>query len=74
MVLLKRIIEETGAKIVLSTSWREHWDANTAECDETGMSISALFGSYGYLFLIKPQHFPVVGNWKLKNGFGRIRR
>ena len=26
--LLKQIIDETNAKIVLSTSWRRHWDKN----------------------------------------------
>lgn len=27
MALLRRIIETTGAEIVLSTSWKEHWEA-----------------------------------------------
>ena len=31
--LLKEIIDATGAKIVLSTSWREHWSTVQSEND-----------------------------------------
>ena len=33
--LLRRIVEETGAVIVLSTSWRRHWDPDPTKWDET---------------------------------------
>lgn len=39
MQLLKQIIEATGAKIVLSTSWREHWT-------KTGTQINDIFEAY----------------------------
>lgn len=39
MQLLKQIIEATGAKIVLSTSWREHWT-------KTGTEINEIFEAY----------------------------
>lgn len=47
MVLLRRIVDATGARIVLSTSWREHWSKNLAECDSTGVLINEIFGKYG---------------------------
>ena len=47
MIYLKKIVDATGAKIVLSTSWREHWNENTEECDETGLRINEIFRVYG---------------------------
>lgn len=47
MVLLKKIVENTNAEIVLSTSWREHWDKDTANCNQTGIEINEIFGEYG---------------------------
>jgi hypothetical protein len=47
MVLLKQIVDATGAKIVLSTSWREHWSKGTAQCDSTGVLMNSIFGAYG---------------------------
>lgn len=46
MVLLKRIIDATDARIVLSTSWREHWGMVEAECDDIGMEINRIFKEY----------------------------
>lgn len=46
MVLLKQIIDETNAKIVLSTSWREHWEQNAEKCDETGRLINRIFEDF----------------------------
>lgn len=43
MVLLKQIVDATGAKIVLSTSWREHWGITESDCDEIGMEINQIF-------------------------------
>ena len=53
MVLLKRIVDATGAKIVLSTSWREHWSADPRECDSTGVRIGRIFRSHGMGILDK---------------------
>ena len=47
MGLLQQIVDATGAKIVLSTSWREHWGKELAECDSTGMHINDIFKKYG---------------------------
>lgn len=46
MVLLKRLVDATAAKIVLSTSWREHWDQDEGLCDETGIIINRIFEVY----------------------------
>lgn len=46
MELLKQIIDKTGAKIVLSTSWREHWEKDCALCDEIGLQINGIFEKY----------------------------
>lgn len=47
MVLLKQIVAATDAKIVLSTSWREHWEKDLAKCDSTGVLINSIFSIYG---------------------------
>lgn len=45
--LLKQIVDSTGAVIVLSTTWRNHWNKNKSICDETGCHIINLFEKYG---------------------------
>ena len=47
MFLLKRIIRSTHAKIVLTTSWREHWTPSINDCDETGKKMNAIFAEHG---------------------------
>lgn len=47
MLLLKQIVDRTGAYIVLSTSWREHWGKNEAECDDVGLEINRIFDDFG---------------------------
>lgn len=53
MVLLKQIVDAAGAGIVLSTSWREHWSTDPAECDSTGVRIREIFQAYGMQILDK---------------------
>jgi len=47
MALLKQIVDKTGARIVLSTSWREHWSKSPDQCNETGRAINRIFEGYG---------------------------
>ena len=47
MVLLKQIVDATNARIVLSTSWREHWSKDDTQCDSTGVLMNSIFGAYG---------------------------
>ena len=53
MVLLKQIIDETNAKIVLSTSWREHWEKTPNECGKIGLQINSIFSQYNLEILDK---------------------
>ena len=53
MVLLKQIIDETNAKIVLSTSWREHWEKAPNECGKIGLQINNIFSQYNLEILDK---------------------
>lgn len=56
MVLLKQIVDATNARIVLSTSWREHWSKDDTQCDSTGAQIDGIFEKYGLrLFDKTPQ-------------------
>lgn len=45
--LVKKIVDETGAKIVLSSTWREHWDSVLENCDEDGIHINETFAKFG---------------------------
>ena len=47
MVLLKQIVDAANAKIVLSTSWREHWEKDLAKCGSTGILINRFFSTHG---------------------------
>lgn len=45
--LVKRIIDETSAEIVLSSTWRKHWSQDPDGCDPIGVSLNRLFAEYG---------------------------
>ena len=47
MRLLKQIVDTTGARVVLSTSWREHWEKDPTKCNNTGVLINDIFGNCG---------------------------
>lgn len=51
--LLKKIVEETGAKIVLSSTWRTHWSKDAALCDGDGVYINEIFAKYGLVIYDK---------------------
>ena len=44
--LLKQIVDETQALIVLSSSWRKHWEKDLSQCDDIGKEIDELFAKY----------------------------
>lgn len=56
--LVKHIIDETGAKVVLSTSWRKHWDPDEEKRDAIGMELHKVFSDGGIELLDKT---PVYG-------------
>lgn len=45
--LVKEIIERTGAEIVLSSTWREHWSQDISKCDSDGEYITRTFKKFG---------------------------
>ena len=45
--LLKKLVDSTGAKIVLSTSLRTYWDKDPDKCDYYGKIINETFAKYG---------------------------
>ena len=57
ITLLKDIVLTTGAKIVLTTSWRAHWSVNNDECNDIGKEINSIFAEYGlYIHSKTPHH------------------
>jgi len=44
--LLKSIVDAIQAKIVLSSSWRKHWNKDKNLCDTIGREIESLFSKY----------------------------
>ncbi len=47
MKILKYVVDKTGAKIVLSSSWREHWNKDNELCDFVGAYINSEFKKAG---------------------------
>lgn len=45
--LLKKLVDCTGAKIVLTTSLRTYWDKDPGRCDYYGKIINETFADYG---------------------------
>ena len=46
MPLLEYLVKKTDAKIVLSSTWREYWDASEIQSDRFGDYINNLFRKY----------------------------
>lgn len=45
--LVKKIVDSTGAKIVLSSTWRYHWNVDSSLCDVDGKYINRVFAQFG---------------------------
>ncbi len=45
--LLKQLVDMTGAHIVLSSSWRAHWQKDETLCDEKGKELVSVLSRYG---------------------------
>lgn len=45
--LLKQAADRTGAEIVLSSSWRRHWDKDQSKMTAEGRGLVLLFAEYG---------------------------
>lgn len=44
--LLKQLVDETKAQIVLSSSWRKHWEQEAALCDKVGQELNEVFAKH----------------------------
>lgn len=44
--LLKRLVEGSDAKIVLSSSWRKHWSHDRSQCDSIGIELEETFSKH----------------------------
>ena len=44
--LLKEVVDETQALIVLSSSWRKHWSKESCQCDNIGKELNDMFSKY----------------------------
>ena len=47
LLLVKEIVEATGAEIVLSSTWRESWEQDISLCGKDGVYINEIFAKYG---------------------------
>ncbi len=56
LALLQKLIAATDAKIVLSTSWREHWSPVEEQCNALGQEINRAFRQYGLEIYDKIPH------------------
>ena len=46
LLLLKQLVDQTGAKIVLTSSWRRHWDSDGECTDDIGKELETTFGRF----------------------------
>lgn len=56
--LLKQLTDATGARIVLTSTWRKHWEEQPAPLDEAGKELVSTFGSAGLEIYSKT---PIIG-------------
>lgn len=45
--LVRDIVERSGAFIVLSSNWRDYWEADEEQCHDIGRELNAIFGEAG---------------------------
>lgn len=60
--LVKQIVDETGAKIVLSSTWRQHWEKNPADCEEDGVYLNEIFARAGLEIYDKTPFLGICAN------------
>ena len=44
--MLKKIVDKTDALIVLSSSWRKHWEKDLGRCDGIGKELTSTFAKH----------------------------
>ena len=56
--LIKALVDETKALIVLSSSWRKHWEKDITKCDAIGREINEVFAKYQLAIYDKTELLP----------------
>lgn len=56
--LIKELVDETKALIVLSSSWRKHWEKDITKCDAIGREINEVFAKYQLVIYGKTESLP----------------
>lgn len=65
MPFLKQIVEETGAIIVLTTTWRMYWDECDIRVSEDTQKINNIFAEYGLRIYSKTDTFDENRNFEI---------
>ena len=58
LILLKYLVEKSNAKIILSSSWRKHWNKDKSLCDSIGIELETLFSKYQLSIFDKTPEIP----------------
>lgn len=56
--LIKKLVDATEARIVLSSSWRKHWEKDISKCDAIGRDINEVFAKYQLAIYDKTECLP----------------
>lgn len=46
LLLIKGLVDATNACIVLTSSWRKHWEKDAARCDAIGRELNEIFAKH----------------------------
>lgn len=55
--LVKDIVDRTGAKIVLSSTWRDYWEKDPRLCRDDGVYLNEIFAKCGLRIFDKTPNF-----------------
>lgn len=73
LALIKELVDKTDAKIVLSSSWRIHWQKDYQKCDIEGRELIDTFAGSGLEIYDKTPHISYlergdeIRNWLLEH-------
>lgn len=57
MPLLRKIVDKTGAMIVLTTTWRHYWTSDRSKASFTSKKIDSVFEKYGMKIYSKTEAY-----------------
>ncbi len=53
VALLAKIVKNTDAKLVFSSTWRDEWEINPADCGDDGLYVNSCLREYGLSLIDK---------------------